>query len=99
MSQIGTRKVSMSSVVRSPAFREGFNDYMNGREPQFDRDWNADRRKSSTDKSWAYERGRLFGAWFKSKGYTKTPKWFIDRSLNWRIERLASDACWENAIR
>ena len=99
MSQIGTRSVSISSVVRSPAFREGFNDYMMGREPQFDRDWTADRRKGSTDKSWAYERGRLFGAWFKSKGHTEVPKWFINRRLNLRIEHLASDAFWEQAIR
>lgn len=99
MSQIGTRSVSLSSVVRSPAFREGFNDYMKGRQPQFDRDWNGDRRKSPTDKAWAYERGRLFGAWFKSKGHTEVPKWFINRQLNCRIEHLVSDAIYEQAVR
>jgi len=99
MSQVETRSVSLSSVARSPAFREGFNDYMMGREPQFDRDWNGDRRKSPIDKSWAYERGRLFGAWFKSKGYTEVPKWFINRRLSWKIQDLVSDAFWEQAIR
>lgn len=99
MGQVQTRSVTMSSVVRCPAFREGFKDYMSGRAPQWDRDWKADTRKSSTDKSWAYERGRLFAAWFKSKGYTETPRWFINKRLNWRVVHLANDAFWEGAIR
>ena len=99
MTQIGTRSVSMSSVVRSPAFREGFNDYIKGKPPQFDRDWNGDRRKSPTDKSWAYERGRLFAAWFKSKGHAEIPPWFVNKRLNWKISSLVSDAHYERAFR
>lgn len=98
-SQVGTRNVTLSSVVRSPAFREGFNDYMKGIPPQFDRDWQGDRRKSPTDKSWAYERGRHFAAWFKGKGYNDVPRWFINKRLNRQVLGLVSDAIYEQAIR
>jgi len=98
-SQVRMRTVSLSSVIRSPAFREGFNDYIKGKPPQFDRDWNGDRRKSPTDKAWAYERGRHFAAWFKGKGYEEAPRWFINKKLNWQILRLAADAQFDQAIR
>lgn len=99
MSQIQTRNVTISSVVRAPAFREGFNDYMKGKPPQFDKDWSRGRRESPTDKAWNYERGRMFGAWLKSKGHDEIPRWFINRKLNWEIKKLASDAFWEEALR
>ena len=98
MTQIRTRNVSMSSIVRSPAFREGFNDYIKGKPPQFDRDWNGDSRTCTTSKSWAYERGRLFAAWFKNKGHAYIPPWFVNRHLNWKILYLASDAHYEQAF-
>ena len=99
MAQVGTITVSMSKVVRAPAFREGFNDYIKGKPPQFDRDWKGDSRTCTTSKSWAYERGRLFAAWFKSKGHTEIPPWFINKRLNWKIASLASDAYYEKAFR
>jgi len=101
MSQIGTRSVTLNSVARSPAFREGFNDYFKGRPPQFDRDWNPDRRKSTTDKAWAYERGRHFAAWLRSKGVDEKDlgPWFINKRLNHRILSAVSDSIYQGAFR
>ena len=99
MAQVGTRSVTMSKVIRSPAFREGFNDYIKGKPPQFDRDWKGDSRTDSTSKSWAYERGRLFAAWFKSRDHTEIPPWFINKRLNWKISWLVSEAHYEGAFR
>ena len=100
MSQIGTRSVTLNSVARSPAFREGFNDYMNGKPPQFDRDWERDRRKSPTDKAWAYERGRIFAAWISSKGMRKDDlgPWFINKRLSWSVLSAVSDAARARAF-
>ena len=99
MGQIKTRNVSLNSVIRSPAFRQGVSDYIAGRPADFDRDWSADARKSSTDKAWAYERGRHFAAWVKGQGVDALPKFFIDRRVNPAITRLVSDAYWAGAIR
>ena len=98
--QVSTKSVTLSSVVRAPAFRQGFKDAMAGKRPAFDHDWPADARKSSTDKAWAYERGRLFAAYCRGEGIQLDPKaWFVDRRLSRRVLNAAADALRSGAIR
>lgn len=99
MGQIRTRNVSLNSVIRSPAFRQGVSDYLTGRPGDFDRDWPADARKSPTDKAWSYERGRHFAAWAAGQGVATMPKFFIDRRVNPAISKLVRDAYFSGAIR
>ncbi len=98
--QVSTRNVTLASVVRDPAFRQGFADRVKGKAPAYDHDWQGTRRKSPTDKAWAYERGRLFAAYCAGEGIQLDPKqWFINRRLNWRVLDAASNAMWCRAIR
>jgi len=98
--QIQTRQVTLSSVVRAPAFRRGFTDAAAGRGPAFDHAWPADARKSSTDKAWAYERGRLFAAYCRGEGIQLDPKaWFVNRRLSLHVLDAAADALRSGAIR
>jgi len=98
--QVSTRNVSLASLVRDPAFRQGFKDATAGKAPAFDKDWPGNRRKSPTDQAWAYERGRHFAAFCRGQGIQLDPKqWFIERRLNWRVLDAASDAFWAGVIR
>ena len=95
--QVSTRSVKLSSVVRDPAFRQGFKDRLAGKPPAFDKEWQGDRRKTPTDKAWSYERGRLFAAYCQGQGIQLDPNaWFVNRRLSWRVLNAASDAfrCW-----
>jgi len=99
-SQVSTRSVTLASVVRDPAFRQGFKDVTKGNPPAFDKEWPGNRRKSPTDQAWAYERGRHFAAFCRGQGIQLDPKqWFIERRLNWRVLDAASDALWAGVIR
>jgi len=98
--QVKTRNVSLSSVVRAPAFRQGFKDAAAGKPPAFDHAWPADARKTSTDKAWAYERGRLFAAYCRGAGIQLDPgAWFVNRRLSWRVLDAAGGALRSGAIR
>ena len=95
--QISTRNATLASVVRAPAFRQGFKDRLAGKPPAFDKEWQGDRRKTPTDKAWAYERGRLFAAYCQGQGIQLDPNaWFVDRRLSWNVLDAAGDAfrCW-----
>lgn len=98
--QVSTRTSSLASVVRDPAFRQGFKDAAGGHPPAFDHQWQGNSRCTSTDKLWSYERGRLLAAYCQGEGIQLDPKqWFIDRQLNRRILNAASDALRCGAIR
>jgi hypothetical protein len=98
--QVSTRTVSVACVVRDPAFRQGFKDRVAGTPPAYDHEWQGNRNKSSLDKTWAYERGRLFAAYCQGEGIQLDPKqWFVDRRLNGRVLKAASDALRCRAIR
>lgn len=100
MGQVSTRGVKLATVVRSPAFRRGFQDYVTGKPPAFDHEWSRDSRIDSTSKMWAYERGRHFGAWCAGCGLQLDPAaWFINKRLSWRVLDAARDAQSEGAIR
>ena len=100
VSQVKTRTVSLSSVVRDPAFRQGFADRVKGKSPAYDHEWQGTRRKSALDKAWAYERGRLFAAYCQGEGVQLDPKqWFTNRRLNWRVLDAAGDALRCRTIR
>jgi hypothetical protein len=98
--QVSTRNVTLASVVRDPAFRQGFADRIRGRQLAYDHEWQGNRNKTATDKAWAYERGRLFAAFCQGEGIQLDPKqWFINRRLNWRVLDAAGDALRCGAIR
>ena len=99
-SQVSTRNVTLASVVRAPAFRQGFKDAATGKPPQFDRDWQSNQRKSALDQARAYERGRHFAAFCRGQGIQLDPKaWFVNRRLSWHVLRAANDALLSGAIR
>ena len=55
---------------------------------------------SAKNKAWAYERGRLFGAYCAGEGIQLDPgAWFVDRRLSWRVLDAAADARRCGAIR
>ena len=98
--QVKTRNVKLATVVRDPAFRQGFTDRMRGRQLDYDREWIGNRRKTATDKAWAYERGRLFAAYCAGEGIQLDPgAWFVNRRLSWRVLDAAADALRTGAIR
>ena len=98
--QVSTRTTSLASVVRDPAFRQGFKDAAGGKPPAFDDEWQGNSRRTGTDKLWAYERGRLLAAYCRGEGIQLDPKqWFIDRQLSWRVLDAAADALRCGAIR
>lgn len=98
--QIETRSVTLASVVRDQAFRQGFKDRRAGKAPAYDKEWQGNCRKSPADKAWSYERGRLFAAYCEGQGIQLDPKhWFIQRQLNWRVLDAADDALRCRAIR
>ena len=98
--QVSTRNVTLASVVKDPAFREGFKDRRDGKAPAYDKEWQGNSRRSATDKAWSYERGRLFAAYCEGQGIQLDPKqWFIDRQLSWRVLDAAADALRCGAIR
>lgn len=101
MGQVRTRTVSLNSVLRTPAFRRGFQDYVAGRPPAFDENWTPDAKKTATDKAWAYERGRHFAAWAMGRQLDRDaiPAWFVDRRVNPVIQRAARDALYSGVIR
>lgn len=98
--QVSTRNVTLASVVRDPAFREGFADAAAGRPPAFDAERIGTRRKSGTDKTWAYERGRLLAAYCAGEGIQLDARqWFVNRRLNYTVLDAAGDALRCGAIR
>lgn len=101
MGQIRTRKITLNSVLRAPAFRRGFQDYIAGRPPAFDEDWISDRNASATTKAWAYERGRHFAAWAMGRQLDRDamPPWFVNRRVNPLIQRAAREALHSGVIR
>lgn len=98
--QVSTRTTSLASVVRDPAFRQGFKDAAGGKPPAFDHQWQGNRRRTGMDKLWAYERGRLLAAYCRGERIQLDPKqWFINRQLNRRVLQAAGDALRCGAIR
>lgn len=97
--QVRTKMVSLASVARSPAFRDGVADYTKGKAPDYDRVYPYKRDRTPTDGIWAYERGRMFAAWAQGEGREIPGPWFIDRRLNWRVRDAVSDAVRAGAIR
>lgn len=91
--QVRTRKVSLSSVVRDPAFRQGVADYIKGQAPAWDR---YDR---DTNKTWAYERGRLAAAWAQGVGRSTPSTWFNQRRLTLEAQDFGADALRAGALR
>lgn len=91
--QVKTRTVTLASVVRDPAFRKGVADYIKGRAP----DW--DQYGANTDKTWAYERGRLAAAWARGAGVETPRKWFQDRRLTWQALEFGGNALRAGALR
>lgn len=85
-------RVSLDSIVKTPAFRQGVNHYRTGTDPIFDEPWQvAGRGRQNT--MWSYERGHLFAAYAKGCGIDLDERAFFNaRRLDWRISNLAHDA-------
>ena len=90
--QVTGNRVSLDSIVKAPAFRQGVNHYRTGTAPIFDEPWQvAGRGRQNT--MWSYERGRLFAAYAKGCGLDIDERAFFNaRRLDWRISKLAHDA-------
>ena len=88
------RSVKLASVVRAPAFRQGFRHYVRGIEPIFDEPEKLEgQRDIAANRMWAYERGRAFAAYCQGEGIQLDPSaWFVNRRLNSRLWP-ACDAC------
>lgn len=101
MANYAGRGVTLASVVRAPAFRQGFKHYARGIEPIFDEpDKLEGRGDIATNRMWAYERGRAFAAYCRGEGIELDPNaWFVNRRLSWRVLDAASDALRCQAIR
>jgi len=94
MANYAGQGVTLASVVRAPAFRQGFRHYIKGIEPIFDEpDKLAGRGNIAVNRMWSYERGRAFAAYCKGEGIKLDPgAWFINRRLDWRVVDAAYDA-------
>lgn len=94
-----TSMVSVSSIVRAPAFRQGFDHYCKGVAPIFDEPHKvAGRGRQNT--MWSYEMGRLFAAFLSSEGVQlKSSEFFRERRLTWEVRELASKAFWAGVFR
>ena len=60
--QVSTKSVALASVVRDPAFRQGFADRIRGRQLDYNHEWQGNRRKTATDKAWAPDPQKRNGA-------------------------------------
>jgi hypothetical protein len=89
-----SNNVSLDTIIKAPAFRQGVDHYSKGVEPIFDEPYKvAGRGRQNT--MWSYERGRLFAAFARSKGLQlKTSEFFRERRLKWEIRELAREAYW-----
>ena len=83
--QIKEKPITLRSVIRGRAFREGIEHYCKGLPPAFD---GAGR---DTNKAWAYERGRLFAAWARGRG-EGIPRAYVNGKLSWQFIDMADDA-------
>jgi len=90
--QVKTKKTTLRSVVKSRAFRDGIEHYRKGKAPAFDA------FGEDTNEAWAYERGRLFAAWARSRGEA-IPRAFVNRKLSWQFVDMAHDAHRAGAFR
>jgi len=90
--QVKTNHVTLKSVIKSRAFRDGIQHYQKGKAPDYDA-FGGD-----TNKAWAYERGRLFAAWARSQG-AAIPRAFVNRRLSWQFLDMAHDAYHGGAFR
>lgn len=100
MANYAGRGVKLASVVRAPAFRQGFKHYVKGIEPIFDAPEKLEGRgDTAANRMWAYERGRAFAAYCRGEGIQLDPDaWFVNRRLNWRVLDAAGDALLCRAI-
>jgi hypothetical protein len=60
--QADTVMVSVASIMRDPAFREGVEEYRTGKRPNFD-------KRTLETGAWNYERGRQWAILAKRKGH------------------------------
>ena len=88
--QIKTNAVTWSSIVGSAAFQAGVHDFQKGLSPAYDK-W------AKTNKSWKYERGRLFAAWLAGKG-VKVPPSRVGRRVSGVACAVLKQAFIEKAI-
>ena len=95
------RGVTLASVVRAPAFRQGFKHYRQGIKPIFDEPDRLDGRGDiAAKRMWAYERGRAFAAYCRGEGIELDPgAWFVNRRLSGRVLKAAQGALQCQAIR
>lgn len=89
--QVRTKNTTLKAVIRSKAFRLGAEHYTKGKAPTFDA------FGTDTNTAWAYERGRLFGAWARSRGEV-IPRAFVNRKLSWQFIDMAHDAFRDRAF-
>ena len=90
--QIKIRIASADSVARTPSFRDGVRDFMNGTAPRFD-GW------PDTNTAWAYERGRLAAAQAVATGAPVPKYWFEARRLTPEAKRFIRTAVNCGAVR
>jgi hypothetical protein len=94
MRNSGGKNVSLDTVIKAPAFRQGVRHYRTGVEPIFDKPYEVEGR-GRQNTMWSYERGRLFAAFARGAGTQIDERsFFQDRRLRWEIRDLAREAYW-----
>ena len=75
--QIITSKTTWGAIFRSKPFQEGYREVLKGISPDYDK------YPISSGKAWAYERGRFFGIYIKSKNLQDIPLKKGGNKLDW----------------
>lgn len=66
--QVRVKKVSIRGIMSTRQFGQGYHDVLTGHPPRNLEDIEPNRRYSTLDLMWAYERGRLFACFIIGEG-------------------------------
>ena len=97
MSQVATVGTTVRQVIGRAPFRRGFDDAWAGKPLRYDLE-PPPGGGSDTNRQWAYERGRLFAAYCKSRGVDPRPLKQGNR-VRFQAQVLLSDAIQCRAVR
>jgi hypothetical protein len=87
-----TRRVTLTSIMGTKEFKDGFNDARNGN--PFCDNWTSNNSRGVSVNQWHYERGRMFYVFLKSIKMTDI-KWKDGRRVTLQAQKLYSDGMKE----
>lgn len=92
-SQVRVKKVSARGIVATRQFAQGYRDVLTGHPPRNLENIEPNRKHSTLDLMWAYERGRLFACFIIGEGIVPKPLKDGRKVSDWAIH------CMNAAIR